>query len=780
MAGESAQGPRSRRTMSIRTMLIGLMLVPLVGLAGLWIWIAAINLGNAFTELGYNRVAPAASRSAVVLLATVEKERLTTFLWLSSPRRPPESELTASWKADDAAIATYLRNNSRSQQATQNRALTAEFARLSAVRDAVRAGAMTAPGAFGAYSGIIDGLFAAYITGAIPDVNLYRHTLAEVDAGRALEQFSRELSLVAGAAEQRGRMSAADGALFSSAVGNQNLLVGDAITLSDDQLRTSLQRLYGSPLHRRLAALEGAIGASAGRVPLGSTLVAWGPTSEAFLKRLTAASADETSLLAKEAGDLSNELFLEAGLSGALGLVAVIATVLVMVAVSRRIRRELTGLYESAEEVAGRRLPALVERLRRGDDVDPETESPPLQAGRITEVIRVADAFSSVQSTAVETAVGQANMRKGVSRVFLNLSLRNQSLLHRQLRMIDALERATDNPSALADLFRLDHLTTRMRRNAENLIILSGSTPGRGWREPVPTLDILRAAVAEVEDYVRVEIVGEPTEAVVGAAANDVVHLLAELIENATAFSPPNTHVRVKAEVVGSGIAIEIEDRGVGIGADEIAEINAQLARPPGFDLSNSEQLGLFVVGQLAARHGIKVSLHGSHFGGTTAIVLLPHSIVAQRDDRDRTIATAVDRQHLAPAEPSSQPAIATTAITNPRRAFALSPAGQSWFGEPAPDRPAPDRSEPATAERPPLPFRVRQTNMAPQLRGDDAVPGASNQAVRPATRSAEETLALMSAFQDGWQRGRVDDHDLSGDGLDGRSDAGNGYDEAR
>ena len=185
-----------------------------------------------------------------------------------------------------------------------------------------------------------------------------------------------------------------------------------------------------------------------------------------------------------------------------------------------------------------------------------------------------------MQRTAVEAAVGQANLRKGVNQVFLNLSLRNQSLLHRQLAMLDAMERATRDPAALDDLFRLDHLTTRMRRHAEGLIILSGATPGRGWRDPVPVIDVLRAAIAEVEDYVRVDVASESRDAVVGAAVNDVIHLLAELVENATAFSPPNTRVEIRADAVGDGLAIEIEDRGLGLSAEELAEINAAPGQP--------------------------------------------------------------------------------------------------------------------------------------------------------------------------------------------------------
>ena len=218
--------------------------------------------------------------------------------------------------------------------------------------------------------------------------------------------------------------------------------------------------------------------------------------------------------------------------------------------------------------MANERLPRLVERLRRGEDVDVQAESPPLKAGRITEIADVAQAFSTVQRTAVEAAVGQASLRKGVNQVFVNLSLRNQSLLHRQLGMLDTMERATSDPAVLADLFRLDHLTTRMRRHAEGLLILAGTTPGRGWRDPVPVVDVLQAAIAEVEDYVRVDVITESADAVAGIAVNDVIHLIAELVENATAFSPPNTRVTISGGVVGHGFAVEIEDRGLGMAPD--------------------------------------------------------------------------------------------------------------------------------------------------------------------------------------------------------------------
>jgi Histidine kinase-, DNA gyrase B-, and HSP90-like ATPase len=217
-----------------------------------------------------------------------------------------------------------------------------------------------------------------------------------------------------------------------------------------------------------------------------------------------------------------------------------------------------------------------------------------------------------------------------------------------------------------------------MRRHAEGLIILAGSTPARGWRDPVPVVDVLRAAIAEVEDYMRIDVLSESRDSIVGAAVNDVIHLIAELAENATSFSPPTTHVEIKADGVANGLAVEIEDRGLGLSDSEMAAINQRLASPPEFDLANSEQLGLFVVGQLAARHGIRVSLRSSPYGGTIAIVLMPRSIVVREGESG-------------PAEPAALGGGRPLAVAAPFEA------------PPAPVAPAI-----LEAPEPPLPERVR------------------------------------------------------------------------
>jgi hypothetical protein len=229
-----------------------------------------------------------------------------------------------------------------------------------------------------------------------------------------------------------------------------------------------------------------------------------------------------------------------------------------------------------------------VTRLAAGQDVDVSAEAPELPASS-DEIGQVRQAFAAVQQTAVEAAVGQARLRQGISDIFRNLARRSQSLLHRQLALLDAMERRAREPEELEDLFRIDHLTTRMRRHAESLIILSGDAPARAWRRPVPFVDVLRAAVAEVEDYTRIKVTATTRAGLAGPAVGDVIHMIAELAENAAIFSPPNTPVLIGGDVVGRGFAIEIEDRGLGMSEEQRAEINERLANPPPFDLSGSE-----------------------------------------------------------------------------------------------------------------------------------------------------------------------------------------------
>ena len=389
-----------------------------------------------------------------------------------------------------------------------------------------------------------------------------------------------------------------------------------------------------SPAFKNLQKLENAIIAGRAGAPLPVSPTAWQAGVGTVFAKLTAAESATRLDITSGQARASDAVIRNVIVVGGAGLLAVIVSSVLLLGFGNRISRELTGLRGAARTLADERLPSVVSRLRAGGDVDVAVEAPPLNLGtRTREVTETADAFSAVQRTAVEAAVEQAQLRSGVSRVFRSLARRNQSLLQRQLKLLDEMERATEEPDALAQLFRLDHLTTRMRRQAEGLIILSGAAPGRTWRQPVAVVEVLRGAIGEIEDFARVDLVTDSPDFVQGTAVADVTHMLAELIENAVQYSPPGTKVQVRGGRVANGYVIEVEDRGLGIPLDIMETLNERLAKPPEFDLADSDQLGLFVVSRLAARHSVKISLRVSGYGGTSAVVLLPRTLVVAEDE---------------------------------------------------------------------------------------------------------------------------------------------------
>jgi signal transduction histidine kinase len=437
------------------------------------------------------------------------------------------------------------------------------------------------------------------------------------------------------------------------------------------------------------------------------------------------------------------------------GLVVILISVILMGAFARRISRDVSGLAGAAQQFAGEQLPQLLDQLRHADQpaVPADISVPRLQP-RSAEVAQAVDAMTSLQRTAIAAAAGEASLRNGLRQVFVSLARRNQSLLQRQLRLIDALEQKAPDPAALGDLFALDHLTTRMRRHAESLAILSGAAPGRSWTEPVPVIDVVRGAMAEVEDYKRVSVLTAAEDAVAAPAVADMIHLLAELIENATMFSPSGTRVEIRAERVANGFAIEIDDRGLGIEPGQLAEINEQLARPPDFDLANADRLGLFVGAKLAARHGVRVSLRPSPYGGSSAIVL-PNAIVAT------------------PARPDGAAPSAgrPVAVARPAGLDLGSPGplalASRWPGTvPAAAEPPAALDSPGRAARPDgrprrsLPQRTRQASLSPHLRGGPAASRTTALAgPEPGgPRTPEQARDLAASLQTGWQRGRQDD----------------------
>ncbi|MGW0967313.1 nitrate- and nitrite sensing domain-containing protein [Streptomyces sp. NPDC002516] len=367
-----------------------------------------------------------------------------------------------------------------------------------------------------------------------------------------------------------------------------------------------------------------------------ATLAASGITAQNWMAVNTAKynayrqiESDLADKAVAEAGDISNTAQTDAFITGAIVVVALLAAFILAGMVARQMSRAMRQLRSAAFNVAEQRLPMLVDQLSRTDPGRVDTRVQPIPINTTDEIGEVARAFDQVHREAVRLAAEQALLRGNINAIFTNLSRRNQSLIEGQLTLITDLENNEADPDQLENLFRLDHLATRMRRNGENLLVLAGEEPGRRWDQPVPLVDVLRAASSEVEQYERIELSGVPEAEIHGRAVTDLVHLLAELLENATTFSSPQTKVRVTATRLPDGrIMVEIHDKGIGLTAEDFADINHKLANPPTVDAAISQRMGLFVVGRLSDRHGIRVQLRPSgEQAGTTSLVMLPDAI---------------------------------------------------------------------------------------------------------------------------------------------------------
>ncbi len=330
-----------------------------------------------------------------------------------------------------------------------------------------------------------------------------------------------------------------------------------------------------------------------------------------------------------EASQISANAKQDTIVNAAIVLVALLVAFIVAGRMARSMSHSMLQLRNAAFDVAEQRLPMVVDQLSRTDPGRVNTRVTPIPINTRDELGEVARAFDQVHREAIRLAAEQAMLRGNVNAIFTNLSSRNQGLIERQLTLISELEAREADPDQLEHLFRLDHLATRMRRNGENLLILAGEEPGRRWNQPVPLIDVLRAASSEVESYERIELAGISESEIHGTAVTDLVHLLAELLENATTFSSPHTKVRVTATRLPDGrVVVEIHDKGIGLTAEDFADINHKLAKPPTVDAAVSQRMGLFVVGRLADRHGIRVQLRpAGEQAGTTSLVMLPEAI---------------------------------------------------------------------------------------------------------------------------------------------------------
>ncbi|MBX6386295.1 MAG: sensor histidine kinase, partial [Microbispora sp.] len=359
----------------------------------------------------------------------------------------------------------------------------------------------------------------------------------------------------------------------------------------------------------------------------------WFQNSTKAIEQMAAVEDRVSNLVQDRARELQSAEQRNALIAGGLILALLVLVLATTALIARSMVRPLRRLRAEALDIAGRRLPEIVRRMRESEDPERESHVQPIAVDSGDEIGEVAQAFDEVHAQAVRLAAEESRLRANVNAMFVNLSRRTQTLVERQISLIDGLERGEEDGRRLADLFKLDHLATRMRRNSENLLVLAGHEPPRKRSKPARLVDVVRAALSEVEDYERVVVRIPRTISIAGHAANDVVHLLAELIENAIAFSPRNTKVVVSiSPVEGGAVMLGVTDAGIGMSPEELAEINRRLAEPPTIDVSVSRRMGLFVVGRLALRHGIRVQLRRSDGVGIVAMVLFPAQLVAVGD----------------------------------------------------------------------------------------------------------------------------------------------------
>ncbi|MEV8592247.1 nitrate- and nitrite sensing domain-containing protein [Streptomyces sp. NPDC052012] len=783
-AGRGFSAPRT-----VRAKIVCLLMVPVVSLLALWGHATVTTAQDVARLRQIQRVDATVRAPVAAAVAALQAERSAAVRRVTDASAVSTDDLNERARATDRAVAELRLGENGTvaygeelPRAVADRleAFVTATERLRPLRTDVREGDAGWRSTYDRYTSTIATAFGAVgaLTG-LQDADLGSDARVLLEFSRAGEALAQEDALLAGA-RLDGGLAGERLRLFTGAVELRRSLTGSAVTDLRGAERTAWDRLAGSDAYAALSATEDKVlsGGPGSRALEAAPADTWNTAHARVRDGMRTIEDDAGRGVARRADPLTRGLLTPAGAAVFFGLAAVAASLVISVRIGRGLVIELVRLRNDALEIARRKLPEAMRKLRAGEDIDIRAEAPPGPPAQ-DETGQVAEALGTVHRAALRAAVERAELADGISGVFVNLARRSQVLVHRQLSLLDSMERRSDDPGELSDLFRLDHLTTRMRRHAESLIILSGAAPGRAWRMPVSLTNVVRAAVSEVEDYARVEVRQLPETSVVGAAVADLTHLLAEIIENAAQFSPPHTRVRVTGEPVGNGYAIEVEDRGLGMGKETLAEANRRIAQSEALDLFDSDRLGLFVVSRLAARHDIKVHLKTSPYGGTTAVVLLPTSLLddsaAGHTPREARPARPVEERAFArvPGEPGEEDTRARVSADLPQQRTVPGPDDRPALVAPvAPVAPPSDGADTAAPNRPPgvatlrlhrpqeepagsddLPRRVRQASLAPQLR--DGRPDTPAPARRDQDdRTPELVRDRMAAYRAGWARG--------------------------
>jgi signal transduction histidine kinase len=759
---------------SIRIRVLAIALVPSVALLVTAGSVAGYLISEGLSEHSF---AGYSARNVDVLTrfeAAIENERTIS---LRAVGGDPQAlaGLRAQWNETDAALESAesavnalqaINPQVMASTAAGFRVITAE---LPGVRQRVGSRQETAAAVDDFYTEIVSGSSPGLVLNALgaPDAVAAVDAITMLDLFPALDLHSRAFGLGAGWAE-RGQLSQPERLQLAQLTGAyRNDLLALAARLSPAE-QTVYRHLISGSAWRIATSGEDAL-ASHGELgaPTGGWLAAEGTVSASLLQLWI--DSDQQSADATVAA--ANQTLSRSVLLGSLVLALTIAAFAAALVLANRLVGRLRRLRTRTLELADRNLPEIVARLGAGQPVDVESALGQLDYGS-DEIGQVADAFNTAQRTAVAAAAAEARTRSGISKVFLDIAHRSQLVVHRQLELLDVAEARQGDPEHLELLFQLDHLATRARRNAENLLILGGGQPGRRWRSPAAVEDVVRSAVSETEHFARVDTVRLPAARVQGSVVGDLIHLLAELVDNATAFSPPDAMVTVRGNAVGKGVVVEVEDQGLGIEYAKREQLNETLRNPLGFQemtASGQRHIGLFVVGQLGQRHGITVTLQDSAYGGVKAVVLIPASLVEVAPTTGASGPPAPGRGGRHEQVPSPPPRLVPDALPRLAGGDGADTVGRRKVEPTAgtgPDRPggaavpAPPweiaAAPPPTPRRghAPLPRRERLANLAPGLR-TDANGAAGHSAPRRPQRSPDEARGAMSAFQRGSRLGR-------------------------
>lgn len=736
----------------------------LVSLTALWVFAAWVTIREGVNMLSVNAADQKVSKPLSALVIELQQERRLSLTRPNGAAVGRASELATQRQETDRALSKFRELSTSSgigiplsaEVKSKVATLLTELDKLEGARQDVDRGPGGRNSTVLAFDSVIDIAFLLWgDLGQLDDKAISRDARNIVEMLAARELLSREDALATSILTS-GRLNSADHLEFVRMVGAQRQKHQEAAADLPPADLKRYRELAASPAALNLRILEDRISRGRPNSKVQVTHAEWRSVTDELL-------AKENELLEKAGEDVvvrstpvAVGVVVRLALAGGLGFLAVLASVVLAITTARHLVRQLERLQEAAHELSDVRLPNVVERLGHGEQVDIKAEAPPLEFGD-DDIGKVGQAFNAVQETAIRTAVEQAELRRGIRDILLSLARRSQALVHRQLNLLDQMERREIDTEELEDLFRLDHLATRMRRNAENLIILSGATPARGWRRPVPMVDVVRSAVAEVEDYTRVTVMPIDEVHLVGRAVADIAHLLAELIENAVSFSPPYTYAQISGHMVASGYALEIEDRGLGMSDDNLESINRKIADPPEFNLSSSVQLGLYVVGKLAERYGVQVTLKRSPYKGTTAVVIIPRELLEEGESgapsKSLTVVGATMPEVTDPMESGGRERFTPVLVPSPF---------EEPLAAPIPDSDAPlpvrqtrnqeqDQGEVTSSG---LPVRVPQASLAPSLR--DETSGGEPPAEDDPGRSPEEIRRIVGAFQSGTLRGRA------------------------